>query len=294
MILVTGATGSIGRPLVRRLQRAGAAVRALVRDEAKGRALGCEFVVGDFDDPASIVAALAGVDRLFLNGAGAQPADGEQPMVRQQKTVIDAAVAAGVERVVKVSVWHAQEGERLAGGAHWQIEQHLKASGLGWSILQPNGFMQNFITGQGSFTADGNLVGAYGDAAVSYIDCADIAACAAALLTDRPGDGETFLLSGPQALTHAQIAEKLSAALGRTVRYVNLTVEELAAALRAQGLPPRFTEDVAVLTQGLASGTAAPTTTAVRDLTGRAPRTFDEFLVAHHEALAALAPVLPR
>ncbi|MCM3922137.1 NmrA family NAD(P)-binding protein [Frankia sp. AiPs1] len=289
MILVTGATGSIGRPLVRRLRRDGTAVRALVRDEAKGRALGCEFVVGDFDDPASIVAALAGVDRLLLNGAGALPADGEQPMVRQQKTIIDAALDAGVERVVKVSVWHAAEGGRLAEGAHWEIERHLKASGLSWSILQPNGFMQNFITGQGSFTADGNLVGAYGDGAVSYIDCADIAACAATLLTGPPRDGETFLLSGPQALTHTQIAEKLSAALGRTVHYVSLTADDMAAALISQGLAPRFADDVAVLTQGLASGIAAPTTTAVRDLTGRAPRTFDEFLAAHHEALAALA-----
>jgi uncharacterized protein YbjT (DUF2867 family) len=289
MILVTGATGSIGRPLVRRLRRDGAAVRALVRDEAKGRALGCDFVVGDFDDPASIVDALAGVDHLLLNGAGALPADGEQPMVRQQKTIIDAAVDAGVERVVKVSVWHASEGGRLAEGAHWEIERHLKASGLGWSILQPNGFMQNFLTGQGSFTADGNLVGAYGDAAVSYIDCEDIAACAAVLLTGRPRDGETFLLSGPQALTHAQIAAKLSAALGRTVRYVNLTAEDMVAALTSQGLPPQFAEDVAVLTQGLAGGIAAPTTTAVRDLTGHSPRTFDEFLAAHHGALTALA-----
>ncbi len=71
---------------------------------------------------------------------------------------------------MKVSVWHAHEGGRLAEGAHWQIEQHLKGSGLIWSLLQPNGFMQNFITGQGAFTADGNLVGAYGDAAVSWTD----------------------------------------------------------------------------------------------------------------------------
>ncbi|EIV92069.1 SDR family oxidoreductase [Frankia sp. QA3] len=290
MILVTGATGSIGRPLVRRLRRDGVAVRALVRDEAKGRALDCEFVVGDFDDTASVAAALDGVDRLFLNGAGAQPADGEQPMVRQQTAIIDAARAAGVDRVVKVSVLHAHEGGRLAEGAHWQIEQHLKASGLGWSVLQPNGFMQNFVTGQGVFIADGNLVGAYGDAAVSYIDCEDIAACAAALLTGRLRDGETFLLTGPQALTHAQIAEKLSAALGRTVRYVNLPAHELAATLTSQGLPPQFADDVAVLLQGVASGILAPTTTAVQDLTGRAPRTFDDFLAANHQALAALLP----
>ncbi|MQY04709.1 SDR family oxidoreductase [Actinomadura macrotermitis] len=287
MILITGATGSIGRPLVRRLRAAGVPFRALVRDAAKGRALGCDFAVGDFDDPASVEAALEGVDRLFLNGAGALPVPGEQPMVRQQKDAIDAARRAGVQRVVKVSVWHAHQGGRLAEGAHWEIEQHLKASGLGWSLLQPSGFMQNFVTGAGSFSADGDLVGSYGDARVSYIDCADIADCAAALLTGPYGAGETFVLTGPQALTQAEIAGMLSAALGRTVRYVDLPPDELAATLRSQGLPARFAEDVAVLLKEVAAGSLAATTTAVQDLTGRPPRTFAEFVSANREALAA-------
>ena len=291
MILVTGATGSIGRALVRQLSADRVAFTALVRDEAKGRALGCDFVVGDFDDPDSVAAALQGVDRLFLNGSGAQPVDGdgEQPMVRQQKAAIDAAKQAGVERIVKVSVWHAHEGGRLAEGAHWEIEQHLKASGLGWSLLQPSGFMQNFLTGAGSFSAEGNLVGSYGDAAVSYIDCEDIAACAATLLTGPYGSGETFVLTGPRALTHPQIAEQLSAALGRTVRYVDLPPDELAATLRSQGLPPRFSDDIAVLLREVASGSLVATTSAVRDLTGRAPRTFEEFLATNSEALRALS-----
>lgn len=289
MILVTGATGSIGRPLVRLLQEQGAAPKAFVRDEAKGRALGCDLAIGDFDDPESVAAALDGVRRLFLNGAGAEPADGQQPMIRQQKTVIDAARKAGVERVVKVSVWHAHEGGRLAEGAHWEIEEYLKASGLSWSILQPSGFMQNFLTGAGSFTAGGNLIGSYGDAPVSYIDCEDIAACAAALLTGRHRDGETFVLTGPQALTQAQLAERLSAALGRTVRYENLPPRELAAALTSQGLPPGFADDVAVLSAGVANGSMATTTSAVEDLTGRPARTFEDFLAANQAALRALS-----
>ncbi|SNQ47900.1 putative nucleoside-diphosphate sugar epimerase [Frankia canadensis] len=292
MILVTGATGSIGRPLVRRLRASGVAFRALVRDEARGRALGCDVVVGDLDDPASIAAALRGVDQLFLNGAGAGPVDGEQPMVRQQTDAIDAARAAGVERVVKISVWHAHEGGRLAEGAHWEIEQHLKVSGLRWTVLQPNGFMQNFLTGAGSFTADRELIGAYGDARVSYIDCEDIAACAARILTrprgqDEPGN-ETFILTGPQALTHSQIAERLSAAIGRTIRYRDLPPPEFAATLRAQGLPAAFADDVAALHAEVAAGSLAATASAVADLTGRAPRTFDDFLAAHRDDLRAL------
>ncbi len=294
MILVTGATGSIGRPLVRLLQEAGAAVKALVRDEAKGRALGCDVALGDFDDPGSIVTALEGVDRLFLNGAGAQPVDGEQPMIRQQKAVIDAARKAGVERIVKVSVWHAREGGRLAEGAHWEIERHLKESGLRWSLLRPSSFMQNFLTGAGSFTADGNLIGSHGAAPVSYVDCEDIAACAATLLTGPYGNGETFVLTGPEALTQAQIAERLSAALEREIRHVDLPPEELATTLRSQGLPSSFADDVAALSKDVANGSLAATTSAVHDLTGRPARTFDAFLAAGHQASCDRRPTEPQ
>ncbi|MDP9868426.1 MULTISPECIES: NmrA family NAD(P)-binding protein [Streptosporangium] len=285
MILVTGATGSIGTPLVRALLSRGAPVKAMVRDQEKGRALGCATVVGDFDDPASLVPAMEGVDRLFLNAGGAQPADGAQPMIRQQKAAIDAARAAGVSRVVKVSVWHARRGGRLAEGAHWEIEEYLKASGPAWTMLQPSGFMQNFLTGAGAFTVGGRLVDAYGGAPVSYVDCDDIAACAAALLTGPHGLGETYVLTGPQALTYAEIAREISAVLGRTVGQVQLPPDELAAALREKGVPARFADDVAELSRQVATGSLAATTTAVRDLTGRSPRTFGEFLAANAEAL---------
>src|SRR5207249_7743463 len=144
-ILVTGATGSIGRHLVRRLTAAGVPFKALVRRAEPGQELGCPVVVGDFDDPGSLVSAFDGVDHLFLNSSGAQPADGEQPMIRHQRAAIEAAQRAGVSKIVKVSVWGAAEGGRLAEGAHWQIEESLKSSGIDWSILQPSGFMQNFV-----------------------------------------------------------------------------------------------------------------------------------------------------
>ncbi|MEV0395931.1 SDR family oxidoreductase [Polymorphospora rubra] len=291
MILVTGATGSIGGHLVRRLANDGVPFRAMVRDEARGAALGVDFVVGDLDDPDSVARALDGVDRLFLNAGGAVPADGEQPMVRQQRDAIDAARRAGVGRIVKISVWGAEEGGRLAVGAHWRIEQHLKASGVEWSLLQPSGFMQNFATGAGSFTADGDLIGNHLDTPVSYIDAQDIAACAAVLLTGSRGAGETYVLTGPEALTQTEIAARLTTVVGTTVRHVGMPPAEMAAALTAQGLPARFADDVATLWAGIADGALATTTDAVRELTGRPPRTFDEFLADHRDALrAVLAP----
>ncbi|MCA2229585.1 SDR family oxidoreductase [Nonomuraea aurantiaca] len=287
MILVTGATGSIGTHLVGLLRERDVPLRALVRDEAKGHTLDCDYVVGDFDDPGSLPAAMEGVDQLLLNAGGAVPVEGEQPMVRQQKAAIDAACAAGVSRVVKVSVWPVHQGGRLAVGAHWEIEEHLRASGLGWTMLRPSAFMQNFLSGAGAYTADGELVDPYSGAPVSYVDCYDIAACAAALLTGPGGLGEAYVLTGPRALTHAEIARELSAALGRTVGHVELSPEEVASALRAQGLPKRFADDVAELSRQVADGALATPTTAVRDLIGREPRTFGEFLAANAQALRA-------
>jgi NAD(P)H dehydrogenase (quinone) len=287
VILVTGATGSIGRHLVTRLRRQRVPFRALVRSQEKGQDLGCDFAVGDFGDPGSIARALRDVDRLFLNAGGAVPADGEQPMIRQQEAVIDAAADSGVSQVVKISVWGAREGGRLATGAHWQIERHLKASGLAWSVLQPSGFMQNFLTGAGALTIDGKLIDGYGGGAVSYIDCYDIAACAAALLTGPVRSAESFILTGPEPLTCADITARLSAALGRTVEHVTLTAGELAATLKARGLPARFADDVAALGADVAEGSLAATTPAVRDLAGRAPQTFDQFTAANLQALQA-------
>lgn len=285
MILVFGASGTIGRHLVHQLRDAD--VTAFVRDPAKGEELGCRYVVGDLDDPASVAAAVKGADRVFLNAAGAQPSTGEQPMVRQQRTVIDAAIEAEVGHVVKLSVWHARDGGRLAEGAHWLVERHLKASGLDWSILRPNGFMQNFLTGAAVFTEKGDILGAYRDSRVSYVDCMDIAACAATLLTGDPRAGETFVLTGPEALTHTEIAAKLSAVAGREIGYVDLPARTFATRLTALGLPTSFAEDVAALFTEVATGRLAPTTTTVTDLTGRPARTFDDFLRDNADTIRA-------
>jgi len=288
MILVTGATGSIGRSLVGQLRQSGAAFRALVRDEVKGRALGCDFVVGDFDDPESVTAALDGVDRLFLNGTGAEPVDGEQPMVRRQRTVIDAARQSGVTHVVKVSVWQARRGARLSQGAHGEIDAYLQASGLPFSLLRPTGFMQNFLA-PGAFTPDGRLVSSYGSARVAHVDCHDIAACAAVLLAGPPGEGRAFGLTGPEALTDAEVADRMASVLGRAVERAEVPPGALAAAMKGRGLPDRFAEDLAFLVAEVAAGAQAATTTAVRDLTGRPARTFDDFLAANLPSLRAAA-----
>jgi uncharacterized protein YbjT (DUF2867 family) len=289
MILVTGATGAIGGHLVRRLRELGVPFRAMVRDPVKAAALDCDVVTGDFDDPDSLRAAMAGVDRLFLNSAGAVPVQDPQPMIRQQLAAIDAAVAAGVSSIVKVSVWGARPGGKLAEGAHWEIEQHLRAAPVASSVLQPSGFMQNFLTGAAASIDAGDVIGLRGDWRVSYIDCFDIAAGAAALLTGPTDNGGTFVLTGPEALTQAAIAAKLSAAFDRPVRRVELSAAEMAARITGQGLPAQFAADVVELWGEVAAGSLSTVTTDVRELTGRDPRTFDAFLASVPDAYSGIS-----
>ncbi len=295
MIAVTGATGSIGRKLVAELEARGLPYRLVVRNPAAaagvvGPLAHGEIVHGDFDEPGSLPAAFAAAGQLFLTTAGAVPVEGPQPMVRQQATAIEAARAAGIEHIVKVSVWRAAPGRPLAEGAHGEIESRLRGSGVPATVLQPSGFMQNFVTGVAGFTPEGGLLDTYSGAGVSYIDAADIAACAAAVLDGGPGRGGTHVLTGPEALTAADIAAHIAAVVCRPVPAVELPPAQLTAALIERGVPARFADDIALLCADVATGALTGTTGAVAELTGRAPRTFAAFAADHAELLQRMLP----
>ncbi|MEU8323549.1 NAD(P)H-binding protein [Nonomuraea sp. NPDC048881] len=268
MIVVTGATGTIGRALIEEL---GGVARAVVRRAEQGdelRAeLGCDYVVGDLERPESIPVEPG--DRLFLNSA-LWPG-----FARAHRAVIDHAAAVGVAQVVTVSVRGVTPGSLLGFGLHGQVDEHLKASGVPWSILAPVGFMQNLA---GDVDGEGRIVGSYGRGKVGYIDARDIGAVAAVLLRRPVGADAVYELTGPVAPTHDEIAAELTRALGRDVRYVDLPVEEAAAHLAGRGMPAPAAHDLATLMSQLGDGRWATTTTTVTDLLGRRPRSLREFL----------------
>ncbi|MDO3704787.1 NAD(P)H-binding protein [Micromonospora sp. C28SCA-DRY-2] len=276
MIVVTGAAGQIGRALIGQLDRRGVRRRAVVRQHRQGAELGGSYVVGDFDDPDSIRKALEPGARLLLNSSLGPD------FVRQQRKLVDLAAEAGVAHVVKVSVRGATPGGLLGLGMHGEVEAHLKRSGLAWSILQPVGFMQNLFT-EVAFDGDeqGRFHGSYGPGRVGYIDARDVAEVAAVLLTRPVGDNETLVLTGSEAPTHEEIGEVLTRTLGRPVRYVDLTVPAMAERLRAAGMPAAAADDLATLMRLVGDGRWASTTGAVRELTGRPPRTLADFVTAH-------------
>jgi uncharacterized protein YbjT (DUF2867 family) len=272
MIVVTGATGSIGRALVALLPPG--EVAAVTREPA---GLGSPYVPGDLERPESIGAHLSPGDRLFLNSS-LWPG-----VVDAHRAVVDLAREAGVAQVVTVSVRHARPGGRLGQDLHGRIDEHLRASGLPHAILRPGGFMQN-LPGE---VRDGRIHGSYGAAKVSYIDARDIAAAAAALLTAPVGPSATYTLTGPEAHTHDEIAAAVTAAIGRPVTYVDLPVPAMAAHLAAQGVPQGVATEVATMMREMETEDWASVTSAVEDLTGRPPRPLTAFLADHAHAFGA-------
>ncbi|MGR6917209.1 NAD(P)H-binding protein [[Actinomadura] parvosata] len=272
MIVITGATGNIGRALARRLH--GHDPLAVVRRPADD--LESRYAIADFDRPETIGDLLSPGDRLFLN-SGIWPG-----FVAAHRAVIDLAAKAGVAQIVAVSVRGAAPGRRLGMGLHGLVDAHLKESGVPYAILRPSGFMQTLPRD----FRDGTMYGAYGSAGVNYIDTRDIADVAAALLTAPVGPGRVYELTGPRSLSHDGIAAEIGKALGRAARYVNLSVPEMAAHLERQGIPQPFAGELAALQAETGDGSWEPTTTAVADLTGHAPRSWQEFLADHRHLFA--------
>ncbi len=282
MILVTGATGHVGSELVRLLAEAGTPARALIHSPDKAapiERLGLETALGDFEQPDTLDAAMAGCDHLFL----LSPPSPRQP--EQEQHVIDAAKRAGVAHVVKQSVpGAAPDAGVVFGRWHAQIEQYLAQSGLPHTLLRPSYFMQNFLMSAQPVAEQGVLYGMTGEGRVGYIDSRDIAAVAAQALTSPGHQGTSYTLTGPEALSAAEVAERLSAAIGRQVRYVNLPPDAFGQALAGAGLPGWLVDALVEGNTLLAAGHGATVTDEVARLTGSPPRTFERFAADHRAA----------
>jgi uncharacterized protein YbjT (DUF2867 family) len=279
MILVIGATGTVGSEVVRQLVATGERPRALVRDPATARQrLGdqVEHVVGDLDRPETIAAALAGVDRVFLLTTQSS----RQP--EWERAVIGAAARAGVGQLVKLSVFRADEQSPLqVARQHGKAERVLAQSGLAATILRPVFFMQNLL----AMVHDGAIATAAGDGRVAMVDARDIAAVAVATLTGGGHAGKTYTLTGPQALTFYQVASILSRQTGRPLRHVRVPPDKVRVALQGRGVAAWYADDMAKLHSMLAVGYEEVVTDDIHRVTGRPPRTLAQFAGDHASVL---------
>ncbi len=281
MILVTGASGMVGRALVTELTASGTPFRAGFSTEAKAAAArggGLNAVVCDFTRPATIAEALSGCDRLFLLSGGLR----EQTAA--EVAAVRAAARARVEHIVKLSVWGAAEEQFSFARIHRPVEREIEASGVGWTHLRPNGFLQILLTAT-PLLEQGTLCQPGGSAAISHIDVRDVAAVAAACLTRAGHAGRAYALSGPEALTWSEIAARMTATLGRPVRYVDVPDEQARQGMLAAGLPAWHVEWVLDSSRYSRAGHAARVTHDVRQVLGRAPITLERFLLDHAAAL---------
>lgn len=270
MILVTGATGKIGSEVVRLLARAGVSARALVRDTAKTRTWSeIEIVKGDLDVPASVVAALHGVDTVFLLSVA---------NLEHELGVIEASKEAGVKKIVKLSGMGADINSPLTiTRRHGLSENRLIASGLSWTILRPGYFTQNFLNFATTIREQGKFFGSVKDGKIVPIDTRDIAEVAAATLTSSGHDGSTYVLTGTETISYAEAAAKISSAIGKSVTYVDIPLEETRKGLEGSGFPQWLVEDFIIMEQSIASGRAVILSKDFEKVTGHKPRVFDEF-----------------
>jgi uncharacterized protein YbjT (DUF2867 family) len=279
MILVVGATGTVGSEVVRQLVAAGERPRAFVRDPERARHwLGeVEYVVGDLDKPETVEAGLAGVDRVFLLTSQSTKQLG------QERGVVLAAKRAGVRHVVKLSVFRADEQAPLQiARQHRQAERALEESGLARTILRPPFFMQNLL----GMVRDGAVHTAAGDGRIAMIDARDIAAVAVAALTGRRHEGETYTPTGPEAVSFDDVARIVSQQTGRQIRHVRVPPDAVRNALQGRGAEAWFADDMAKLHGMLASGYEDVLTDDVRTATAKPPRTLAQFATDFASAFA--------
>jgi uncharacterized protein YbjT (DUF2867 family) len=241
MILVTGAAGLSGTHIVNELAAQGVPFRALVRNRPKALAIFPEkvdIVEGDMSRPETLGPALEGIDKALLISSG------DARMLETQCSFIDACKRAGVEHVVKFSGNETgfDRSRFRFTDMHAQAERYLERSGLRWTHLQPCGFMQVYLREARAIRESGQLRLATGDITLAPIDVLDIARISVAVLQAPRQDGRRHLMTGPEALTMAEIARLMSAAAGRPVDYVAITPEQRRRELLAAGAPPYFAD----------------------------------------------------
>jgi uncharacterized protein YbjT (DUF2867 family) len=286
-ILVTGASGNTGAALLPLLEARGVTVHAMVRDASRASLATRSAIVveANFDDPVSLESALRGVSRAYL----VTPSSPETQA--QQQRFADLAARAGVQHVVLLSQLGADEQSPVRFlRYHAAVERHIRELGLGYTFLRPNLYMQGLLAFQHSIAADGTFVAPIGEARVSLIDVRDIAAVAAACLTEPGHLGRTYSLTGPTALTHAEIAAALSHALGRPITFHDVPPEAFTVALTAAGMPSWQIEGLLEDYAHYRRGEAAQVTSTAQQVTGHTPRSIDTF-ARDYTATFASAPL---
>lgn len=292
MILITGATGTIGGEVVRQLAATGERVRAMARDPSRADVpAGAEVIRADFDDASSLEHAVDGVRAVFL-------ATAPGPAVpRHDAAMLAAARAAGVAKIVKLSAIGTTvtgepdcsdgRGPVRVGTWHQPGEEAIRAGGAAWTVLRPSDYASNTLRWAQAIRAGTPVPNTTGTGAQGVVDPRDVATVAAAVLTSPAWDGRVLTLTGPEALSVPDQARLLSRALGRPVETVDVPLDAARRQMLDSGMDPAF---VRVAIDGrafVAAGRNATVTDHVERVLGRPPRTFATWVADHLHAFTA-------
>lgn len=284
MILITGATGKIGKELVLDLFARQSPFRAMVRSKEAVQTLearGLQAVQGDLEHPETYGAALANIQTVFLLTT-------PQPdSVAIERKFLTACKSMGVERVVRLSAMGANPWASSALlRNHGRCEAQLEESGLPWTILRPTIFMQNLAPFIGpTVSAESTLYAPAGAALMPWVDTRDIAAAAGAVLTSKGHEGLVYEITGPEALSYTDVAERLSTMLGRRIRFVDVPDGAARQSMVSMGISPWLAEGMITLYHLFkVNGATAMVLGTVERLTGRTPRTLMAYLQENEAA----------
>jgi uncharacterized protein YbjT (DUF2867 family) len=276
-ILITGGTGLAGSAIVREFIRAGHPVRVLARDAARAAALRAfptiELVEADLLKPGTLRGALTGVDRALLLSAP------DQRLVEAQTGFIDAATDAGVEHVIKFSGLSAADVATpfVFGSMHAEIETYLEKSGMAWTHLRPSQFMTEYLREVPTILAQDALYLPLKDAKLVPVDVTDIARAVFLLLTTPGHEEKTYAMSGPEALSMDEVARKISAAIGRTIHYIDVDRGDRNSALLAAGVPDLLVAALDAQTGERLLGRESVVHLETHEALGLVPTSFSDF-----------------
>ena len=277
-ILVTG--GNIGNLVAEELASRSFAVRVLaktVKQNPKWEKAKIEQIAVDMASIPSMLPAFEGVDRFF------SVTPFVENLAELGVNTIQAAKQAGVRRIVRSSFIGASESWIALGRAHKAVEQAVEASGIPYTILRPNTFMQSYAMNSLSINSDSAFYMPQGEGRVSLVDVRDVAALAVAVLTQEGHERRIYDVTGAEALSNNDVADKLSLTLGKQVHYVDVSTAQAEQSMRDAGLPAWMVSSLLELFQFSKRGDAAHVSDSINKILSRSPLTFEQFLQDNRE-----------
>jgi len=278
MILITGASGNVGKEVLKQAARTGQKVRAAYQSpQSAVPPVGVEAVGVDYNQSETLRAALEGVEKVFLVGPPTEQ------LVPLERKAIDVIAQTRVRHVVKLSAMGGRDA--IFPRQHAESEDYIRSVGIPYTFIRPNGFMQNLVNYSApTIKATSEFFGSEGGGKISQIDIRDIAAAAAKVLTEDGHIHKVYTLTGLEALSNNDVARLLSEVLERGIRFVNLSPDQLRTGLIAAGVPEWNADALIDLQRLYREGKAAEITHDVENILGRTPVSLRQFLTEHRHA----------